>query len=140
MLQVSQALSQNNVTLPAGIIIDEGRAFPIKTTNSFGSLEELGDLVIGASPSLPPPTGQTPSTPPAPVRLRDVAEVQLGLGIPTSISRTNGKPSLGVSVIKEADANTIDVTTDALAALDALALPSGVEIATVSNSGPDIQA
>ena len=70
-----------------------------------------------------------------------MAEVQLGAGTARSISRTNGKPSIGITVFKEPDANTIDVTTaveDALAALDIL--PPGVDVVIVYNDGPQIQA
>ena len=61
-------------------------------------------------------------------------------GIPTSISRTNGKPSVGVSVIKESEANTIEVADAVRQELDSLTgLPPGVEIIIVSDQGPEIQ-
>ena len=75
-----------------------------------------------------------------PVLLGDVADVSLGAAAPKSISRTNGKPSVGVSIVKEAEANTIDVTTAVREALDGLAgLPADVEIVIVSDQGPSIQ-
>ena len=143
MFQVSQALRENSVTFPGGAIRDGGRVLPIKTTNTYESLDELRNLVVGFSgaptgaPGAPP---QPSDPPPMPVTLGDVADVQLGPAPVTSISRTNGKPSIGVSVVKEPDANTIDVTTGVLDALDEIGpLPSGVEIVTVSNDGPSIR-
>ena len=141
LFEISRALSDNNVTLPTGAITDHGRTFPIKTTHTYGSLDELRNLVVG----LPRPTGgpdaPRPSTPPTPIRLGDVAEVTLGSGIATSISRTNGKPSLGIGVLKDPDANTIDVTAGVLDALDALeGLQPDIEIVVISNDGPEIQA
>ena len=71
-----------------------------------------------------------------PVLLGDVADVSLGAAAPKSISRTNGKPSVGVSIVKEAEANTIDVTNAVREALDGLTgLPSDVEIVIVSDQG-----
>ncbi len=144
LFQISQALRENSITLPGGSITDAGQVLPIKTTNTYESLDELRSLIVGiqqAPAGQPPSVPQTPQTPPAPVTLGDVADVQLGTGIATSISRTNGKQSLGVAVIKDPDANTIDVTTGVLEALDQVGqLPPGIEIVVISNDGPEIQA
>ena len=148
MFQVSQALRENSVTFPGGAIRDGGRVLPVKTTNTYESLDELRGLVVGFSgasapagmPGAQSQPSQPSGAPPTPVTLGDVAEVELGPAPVTSISRTNGKPSIGVSVVKEPDANTIDVTTGVLDALDRITpLPSGVEVVTVSNDGPAIR-
>lgn len=127
LFQVSAALTENNLTLPAGIIFEGGQAIPASTTHAFDSIESIENLIVGVSES-------------GPVRLRDVADVNFDGGIPSSISRTNGKPSMGVAIVKEAEANTIDVTRAVREALDTLPnLPDGVEIAVVLDQGPDIQ-
>ncbi len=139
LFQVSRALRENNITVPAGAITNNGLTFPVRTTHTFQSIEELRELAIG----FPPPGGQQgapPASPLEPVRLSDVAEVTLGTGLATSISRTNGKPSIGIGVLKDPDANTVDVTTGVLDALDAIiGMPADVEIVTISNDGPEIQ-
>ncbi len=141
--QVSQALRENSVALPGGAISDGvGRVLPIKTTSEYESLDDLRNLVVGFSQSSMPNPGVAPadSAPPSPVTLGEIADVSLSEGRATSISRTNGKPSVGVGIIKEPDANTIDVTTAVLDALDNVGeLPPGVEIVIVSNDGPLIQ-
>ena len=127
LFQVSAALTENNLTLPAGIIFEGGQAIPANTTHAFDSIESIENLIVGVSES-------------EPVRLRDVADVNFDEGIPSSISRTNGKPSMGVAIVKEAEANTIDVTRAVREALDTLPnLPDGVEIVVVLDQGPDIQ-
>ena len=125
--QIASALSDNNVTLPAGLIFDEGSSLPVKTIHTLGSVEEIRNLVVGSAQS-------------GPVLLGDVAEVQLTGGLPTSISRTNGKPAINVAVVKEAEANTIEVTEGVRQVLDGLdGIPPGVEIIVVSDQGPEIQ-
>ena len=124
--RIAAALSENNVTLPAGLIFGAGTTMPVKTIHTLGSVEEIRNLVVGATPS-------------GPVLLRDVADVTLTDGVPTSISRTNGKPAINVAVIKEAEANTIEVTEGVRDALDGLATPAGIEIIIVSDQGPEIQ-
>ena len=127
LFQVSAALTENNLTLPAGIIFEGGQAIPANTTHAFDSIESIENLIVGVSES-------------GTVRLRDVADVNFDEGIPSSISRTNGKPSMGVAIVKEAEANTIDVTRAVREALDTLPnLPPGVEIVVVLDQGPDIQ-
>ena len=127
LFQISSALRENNVSLPAGAIFEGGQAVLAKTTHTFSSIDDLEGLVVGMSEA-------------GPVLLGDMADVSLGAAAPKSISRTNGKPSVGVSIVKEAEANTIDVTTAVREALDGLkGLPSDVEIVIVSDQGPSIQ-
>ena len=125
--QVASALSENNVTLPAGLIFGEGSSIPVKTIHTLGSVEEIKALVVGSSPS-------------GPVLLGDVADVELTDGVPTSISRTNGKPAINVSIVKEPEANTIEITKSVRDSLDGLQeLPPGIEIVIVSDQGPEVQ-
>ncbi|MYA51119.1 MAG: efflux RND transporter permease subunit [Chloroflexi bacterium] len=128
LFQVAGALSENNLTLPAGVIFDGSQAVIAKTTHTLESVEDIEDLIVGGSAT----TGA--------VRLADVATVTLGNGVPDSIDRTNGKLGIGVSITKQPDANTVDVTTAVNDALDDIeGLPADVEIIVVSDQGPDIQ-
>jgi HAE1 family hydrophobic/amphiphilic exporter-1 len=124
--QISASLSENNVVLPAGLISGGGNTVPVKTIHTLGSVDEIRRLVVGASPA-------------GPVLLEDVATIELTDSIPSSISRTNGKPAISISVIKEAEANTIEVTEGVREALGSLNLPVGVGIVIVSDQGPEIQ-
>ena len=127
LFNVSSALSENNLTLPAGLVFEGSQAIIAKTTHTLNSVEGIEDLIVGATES-------------GPVRLGDVADVSLGMGVPTSISRTNGKPAVSVSVLKTPEANTIDVTSAVQEALDSIRdLPPNVDIVVISDQGPAIQ-
>ena len=148
LFQVSQALSDNSVAFPGGAISDGGgQILPIKTTSGYESLDDLRNLVVGFSqPAAVPPgpgapaSGSAPSAPPSPVILGEIADVSLSASAATSISRTNGESSIGFSVVKDPDANTIDVTSAVLEALGEIGdLPPGVEVVTVSDQGPVIE-
>jgi HAE1 family hydrophobic/amphiphilic exporter-1 len=142
--QVGRALRDNSFTLPAGSITQGGQTFSVRTTNAYTSLENLRGLVVGFSPG----SGGVPSGEqvdetgvPQPVLLSDLAEVSLGTNTGASVSRTNGSASLGLAVIKEPKANTVDVTRAVLESLLTLeALPSDVQIVTITNDGPEIKA
>ena len=138
LFQVSQALRENNITFPGGAITSNGQVLPVKTTHRLESLDELRELVIPRAFAGPPTQAAGPQPP---VRLADVADVQLGVGLARSISRTNGKPSISVSIFKDPDANTIDVTSAVEEAIENLdTLPPDVEAVVVYNDGPQIQA
>ena len=75
-----------------------------------------------------------------PILLRQVAEVTLSTADAGSISRVNGKPSLNIDVVKDPDANTVDVTSGVVAALDEIqGLPPDVAIMELSNDGPEVE-
>ena len=124
--QIAAALSENNVTFPTGLLFGPGEAMPVKTIHLLGSIADIRNLVVGSSPS-------------GPVLLSDVANVASANEVPTSISRTNGRQAINVSIIKEPEANTIEVTEAVREVLDAAALPAGVEMVIVSDEGPEIQ-
>ena len=144
--QVSNALRGNSATLPAGAITEAGRTFPVRTTNSYASLQEIRDLVVGFAGESGPTLAQGVSdsevgSPSRPILLSEVAEVSLGSGVSSSVSRTNGKPSVGIGIVKEPDANTVDVTSGVLEVLETIqGLPPGIEFVTITNEGPEIQA
>ena len=100
-----------------------------------------------------PPTGA--SAPPAgsasgttssaaaaaePVLLGDVAEVrEVGSDL-SGISRTNGEPSVGLNVIKETDANTVEVAAEVERVLDDVRDEIGRDqVVVVANSATDVE-
>jgi HAE1 family hydrophobic/amphiphilic exporter-1 len=131
LFQVSNALRENIVTVPSGSITEGSRTFPVRTTHTYSLLEELRGLVIGF----------TGNPEPRRVLLSHVADVNLGAEDATTISRTNGSPSLGIGIIKEPEANTIEVTQAVLDRLTSLQdLYPDIQIVTISNDAPEIQA
>jgi len=135
LYEVANSLRENNVNVPAGAITSNGQTFPIRTTNIYDSLESIKDILVGYSPA-------SETTSPRPVFLSDIATVVIGPGGASSISRTNGAPSLGIGVLKEPDANTVKVTEAILKELEVTQaiFPPDVRIVTISNDGPEIKA
>ena len=131
---VSDAISENNVSFPAGSIDSGETVYPVRTSHEFGSLDELKELVVAFERVPGGGRGQRP------VPLSHVAEVEFGTAKATTISRTNGKPSLGIAVVKDPDANTVDVTSQVLEATSGIqGMPEDVEVITLTNSGPEVE-
>jgi hydrophobic/amphiphilic exporter-1 (mainly G- bacteria), HAE1 family len=95
----------------------------------------------GASPSgSAVGTTGSPAVAAEPVLLGDVAEVrEVGSGL-SGISRTNGEPSLGLNVIKETDANTVEVAEDVEKVLDDVRNRIGQDqVVVVANAATDVE-
>ena len=144
MSQLSDAISQNNSSFPAGSISTRGTSYPVRTTNELGSIKDVRELSVGFEQ-----TGDGfqqapgPQSGKRPITVADVAEVELTTADSTRIARANGKPSLNIVILKEPDANTFDVTEGVTAALDEITasgvIPPDVEILELSNDGPQVR-
>ncbi len=152
------ALATNNVTLPAGQVTNNGQTFAVSVGSQFKSLDDLKNLVVGMksncpAANIPPTSGQkggppkgapapTCSTPPTPVHLSDVATVKQDLAPSTSLTRTNGHPSLGISITKTSDGNTVNISDTVNGKLTALQnqLSNGAQITVISDQAPTIKS
>ena len=85
-----------NLNLSGGHIRRGNTDLLVRVTGKFESIEEIENILI------PTATGN--------VLLKDIAEVKDTYKEITSISRLNGKESIGVSIQKQADANTVLVS------------------------------
>ena len=116
--QVATALTAANVTAPVGSL-DLGT----KTLNmrSVGAVEQFSALeLIVVQQSA---TGGA-------VLLRDVATVAEGNKQQTQIQRMNGAEAVGLTVVKQSDANELQVSSDVKAKLEQLRalLPDGTQL------------
>ena len=137
MQQLADAIAQNNASFPAGAVSDGGVSYPVRTENALGSLQDIRSLTVGFErTSAPNQLGARP------VKVSDVADVEL-ISNAWPVSRTNGKPSVALNIIKDPDANTVDVTDGVLAAIADVqergAIPPDVRILTLNNSGPEVR-
>ena len=115
---VEAALREENVELPAGSIESMERSFAVRVKRSFRSAEDFRNLVLlqGGDGYL--------------VRLGDIARVERGTEEDRTFFRGNGVAMVGIGIIKQSTANTIDVARAAKAEMNRLNpnLPSGMEI------------
>ena len=144
--QVAGVLRATNVSIPAGAITADGATLPIRATHRLKSVDEIANLIVGVSGQPPGPAARgstpTPSGPPKPVFLKDIAEVSFVDSARRTLSRTNGKESLGIAVLKDPDANLVDVANDVKKRLEELqpSLGDDVQIATIYDQAPDVES
>ncbi len=94
---VLKEVGKANIDFPTGKIDDSDRQFVVRLAGKFTDLEELKALVLRSSSA-------------GTVALRDVAEVEDGFKEITTLTRVNGRSAVGIMVMKQSDANTVDVS------------------------------
>jgi multidrug efflux pump len=116
VLDVRDALRQQNVELPSGRVENLDREMTIQTRGEMKSPEEFNQLVIRND-------GATL------VRLRDIGEARPGVENERTIARNNGRPCIFLGVIKQSKANTVDVADGIKAEMEKIkpTLPAGIE-------------
>ena len=128
--QVQGVLLANQITIPTGAIEEGSLRLPVSTEHRFTSVEALEGLVVGArQPGQPagqpdesgqsgqPADGEDEPTGvgglladlPLPVTLGQIASIKRTDVQVSGYARTNGQPSLTLSITKRSGANTVDV-------------------------------
>jgi HAE1 family hydrophobic/amphiphilic exporter-1 len=106
---ITEALQVNGITVPVGSVKDEGVSVPVQGGDPVSTVEDLEALPLAgaAEPNMVRTVG-------------DVATVQVVEVPATSITRTNGKPSLGLSITALPDSNVVSISEGVIDTLDAL--------------------
>ncbi|GAA4457520.1 efflux RND transporter permease subunit [Nibrella saemangeumensis] len=96
--QVSQAINSANTSYPAGQLETRESQYSIRFDASVETLNRMRQLIVARRTSG------------AQILLSDVAEVVDATAKPTAINHINGKPSVGVQIQKQSDANAVEVS------------------------------
>src|SRR3989441_758144 len=114
---VESAIAARNVEIPAGRIESTRREFSVRSLGELKTPREFGRLVVAAQGS---PV----------VKLKDVANVELGPEDIRSIFRYNGNPAVAIGVVRQSKANLIQVAHRIREALPGIqqTLPPGVKL------------
>ena len=102
------ALGQGNKNVPGGYVVGQGQESVVRVLGRAHSEADLADITVALR-------GQHP------VRVRDVADVQLGAALPRGTASYNGTPAVVLSIVKQPGTDTLDVTARVDDALDQLA-------------------
>ncbi len=114
------ALQKNNASQGAGYIERRGEQYLVRAPGQVASLGDIGDIIIGTA------AGQ-------PMRIRDVAAVELGRELRTGAATDNGKEVvLGtVFMLMGENSRTVSRAVDQQMAAINRTLPAGVKAVTV---------
>ncbi len=93
---VEDALNDKNVDIPSGRIEGDQVEFSVKTEGDLYTPEMFDAMVIKTVDGVP-------------VFLRDIGRAEIGARDERSMVRFNGKPAVGLGIVKLSKANTLDV-------------------------------
>ncbi|MDT9684538.1 efflux RND transporter permease subunit [Streptomyces sp. TRM76323] len=128
--QLADALRAGGATVPAGSFAEGGKSRTVQVGGGFTSLEQIEELRI---PPAAPGKGKA-------VRLGDVATVEQEESARTSLTRTNGRPSLAVMATMDQDGSAVAISEAVEEKLPELRrdLGAGAELTVVSDQGPAV--
>lgn len=144
-----------NRSVSGGFIEELGRKYVIKGLGIIEKPEDLEGLVVGytsrgntaTNPETPAltsplaaPANTTPSSDQVPVLLREVATIKMLDKEASSIVRVNQQRSVGMSIYKETNYNTVNAVNELMTSLERLkkTVP-GYEFVVIQNQGRFIQ-
>ena len=114
---VEAAIRRENAEIPGGRVEGAEREFAVRTRGELNTPEEFANIIVSQN------EGDR-------VRLGDVADVQVGAEDERSLARFNGRPAVGLGIVKQSKASTVDVADVVRATLDELraSMPEGIQL------------
>ena len=120
---LSSAFAREHVQLPGGFLVGEKAELLLKLDMEFHSLRNLAEMVVLYRDE-------------APVKLKDIAELEDGLGDYRQLAHFNGDATVGLGLVKIANANTVAIIEEVQRRLEQEirpGLPPGMTIDIASN-------
>ncbi len=120
---VAEALRRQNVEIPSGRIESREREFTVRTTGELRTAEQFNALILANR------DGQ-------PIRIRDVGYAELGAEDDRKLVRYKGQPAVGLGIVKQSKANTINVARYVDKEMEEMRklLPAGLEMVVAYDS------
>lgn len=91
-----KAFRDNSVELPSGRLENYEREMSVRTLGKLGRPEQFEQLIVAYRGG-------------APVRLHEIARVELGVEDERTVARYNRRPSVGLGIVKQSEANALEV-------------------------------
>lgn len=121
---VERVLRQENIELPAGRLESEARDFSVRVERSYKTPEDFRQLVLGRGDD-----GHL-------IRLGEVAEIEIAAAEGRRDFRGNGLSTVGVAIVKQSTANTLEVARTARREVKRIqgTLPASMELVVAWDS------
>ena len=114
---IELALRQQNVELPSGRIESLDRELTVQTRGQFQNADAFNNLILRQDGT-------------EVVRLRDVGRAEDGVEDERAIARFNSQPAIGLGIVRQSRANTIEVAKGVKTRMAEIqqTLPVGIEV------------
>lgn len=126
---LQNAFDNEHVQVPGGFLVGQKSEHLLKLDMEFHKLTDLANMVVSYRNT-------------APVRLKDVAEIEDGLGDNRQLAHFNSSPTVGLGLVKIANFNTVAIIDEVKRRLDEEIrpqLPPGMTLEVSTNDAIYIQ-
>jgi HAE1 family hydrophobic/amphiphilic exporter-1 len=120
---INDAFGREHIAFSGGFLVGRSTEHLVKLDLEFHKLDDLAAMIVGYKDG-------------APVRLRDIAEVEDGLADFRQLARMNGKPAIGIGIVKVPNTNTIEIIDRVMERIEKdirPQLPPGLELHIVQS-------
>lgn len=120
-MKVQQAFNQANVSIPGGLVRAGKKQYTLNLDLAYHKVEDLNNIIISYRKG-------------APIFLKDIATVRFGFESESGNAFFNAKPSIGINVVRQLDANTVGVISAVQQRMKEVVepnLPPGVHVKVV---------
>jgi multidrug efflux pump len=120
---IERAIGRENAEIPGGRVEGDEREFSVRTRGELATADSFGAIIVSQQGDYR-------------VRLADVAEVTVGPEDERTITRYNGLPAIGLGIVKQSKASTVEVADRVAEALPRLRdeLSEGMGLTTAYDS------
>jgi len=128
VVDVDNAIRAQNAEIPSGRVEGTEREFSVRTRGELAAPEEFGGIFLAQRGDRA-------------VRLSDVADVRVGAEDERSVIRYQGVPAVGLGIVKQASASTLEVADIVKKSLPELRqlIPPGMKLEVAYDSSLFIQ-
>ena len=120
---ISDAFGREHIQVSGGFLVGRSTEHLLKLDLEFHKLDDLAGMIVGYKDG-------------APVRLRDIAEIEDGLADFRQLARMNGKPAVGIGIVKVPNTNTVAIIDRVMERIEndvRPQLPPGLELHIVQS-------
>jgi HAE1 family hydrophobic/amphiphilic exporter-1 len=120
---INDAFGREHIAFSGGFLVGRSTEHLVKLDLEFHRLDDLAAMIVGYKDG-------------APVRLRDIAEIEDGLADFRQLARLNGRPAVGIGIVKVPNTNTVAIIDRVLERIEQdirPQLPPGLELHIVQS-------
>ncbi|MDR9498120.1 MAG: efflux RND transporter permease subunit [Hydrogenovibrio sp.] len=138
---ISDMLKGNNVSLPAGSLVEQNKQYPVRLNGYLGNAEEVGEIIIATNQGRP-------------IYLKDIARIEdgpmeedvstrIGFGAASGQSIRGEQPAVTISLAKKPGTNAVTVANAVLDKVEGLkksVIPADVDVVVTRDDGKKANA
>ncbi|OOM75599.1 multidrug resistance protein MdtC [Clostridium puniceum] len=125
---VINSIKKDNIDQSTGKVVDGNNEISITTNSKIKKIEDFKNILVTKKND-------------AEIRVKDVAKIEDGFEEKSSIAYYQGNQAIGIDIVKQSGANTVEVAKDVKQIINEIkaSLPEGIQVDIVSDNSTSIE-